>query len=99
MAFGLAPVPRVFTKLMKVVVAILRKRGIWLVIYLDDLLFLNSSKDGVLADLKVAIELIESLGFLIKWSKSVTVPSQVMEYLGIIVDSLNLSFALPQDKV
>lgn len=28
MAFGLAPVPRVFTKLMKVVVAILRKRGI-----------------------------------------------------------------------
>jgi hypothetical protein len=46
MAFGLAPAPRVFTKLMKVVVAWLRKRGIRLVIYLDDL-FLASRGRGL----------------------------------------------------
>jgi hypothetical protein len=39
MAFGLAPAPRVFTKLTKIVVAWLRKKGIRLVIYLDDLFF------------------------------------------------------------
>ena len=99
MAFGLAPAPRVFTKLMKVVVSILRKRGIRLVIYLDDLLFLNATKEGVLADLAVAVNLIESLGFLINWAKSVVDPCQVMEYLGIVVDSLSLSFALPVRKV
>jgi|LakMenEpi03Aug12_release.lakeMendotaPanAssembly.Ray.scaffolds.fasta_scaffold1041129_1 hypothetical protein len=44
MAFGLAPAPRVFTKLMKVVVVSLRKKGIRLVIYLDDLLFFSKSR-------------------------------------------------------
>ena len=84
---------------MKVGVAIFRKQGVRLVIYLEDLLFLNSTKEGVLVDLKVAIELIESLGFLINWSKSVIMPIQVMNYLGIIVESLNLSFVIPKDKV
>ena len=52
---------------MKVVVAYLRRRGIRLVIYLDDILFLNASKKGVFSHLNVAVDLIESLGFLINW--------------------------------
>jgi len=99
MAFGLAPAPRIFTKLMKVVVAFLRKLGIRLVIYLDDLLFMNSTKKGVLADLKVAVDLIESLGFLINWEKSDVIPKRVMEYLGLMVDTKALSFSLPSGKV
>ena len=99
MAFGLAPAPRVFTKLLKVVVAVLRKRGIRLVIYLDDLLFLNSTKDGVQEDLRVALELLQRLGFLINWKKSVLIPTQIIEYLGLVVDSINLPFSLPDDKV
>ena len=59
MAFGLAPAPRVFNKLLKVVVAYLRCRGFRLVIYLDDILIMNSSKEGALADLKVVTELLE----------------------------------------
>ena len=51
-------------KLLRVVVGFLRKNGIRLVIYLDDLLFINDSRDGVLNDLKVAVDLLESLGFL-----------------------------------
>ena len=54
MAFGLAPAPRVFTKLLKEVGAFLRKRGIRLVIYLDDLLILNSDKEGAETDTKTA---------------------------------------------
>jgi hypothetical protein len=41
MAFGLSPAPRIFTKLLRVVVAFLRKRGVRLVVYLDDFLILN----------------------------------------------------------
>ena len=99
MAFGLAPAPRVFTKLLWVVVGFLRKNGIRLVIYLDDLLFINDSRDGVLNDLKVAVDLLESLGFLINWEKSIVVPSQIMEYIGLVVDSVRLSFSLPAEKV
>jgi hypothetical protein len=65
MAFGLAPAPRVFTKLMKVVVASLRKKGIRLVIYLDDLLFFSKTREGALSDLSTAISLLESWGLLL----------------------------------
>ena len=47
LAFGLAPAPRLFTKILKVVAAYLRKHGMRLIIYLDDILIMNSSKEGV----------------------------------------------------
>ncbi|KZS06633.1 Uncharacterized protein APZ42_029853 [Daphnia magna] len=89
MAFGLAPAPRVFTKLMKVVMAGLRKREIRLVIYLDDLLFFSSTREGALSDLSLAISLLESLGFIIKWVKSVAIPTQIIQYLGIVALEAN----------
>ena len=41
--FGLASAPRVFTKLLKPVLSILRQRGIRLIVYLDDILLMASS--------------------------------------------------------
>lgn len=98
MAFGLAPAPRVFTKILKVVMAFLRRQGIRIIIYLDDILVLNGTKEGTLADLKLVVDLLYSLGFLINWEKSMVIPSQVMEYLGLIVNSIDLSFSLPCSK-
>ena len=86
MAFGLAPAPQVFTKLMKVVVASLRKKGIRLVIYLDDLLFFGNTREGVLSALSMAISLLESLGLIINWKKSVATAAQIIKYLGIVVN-------------
>ena len=43
--FGLASAPRVFTKLMKPVVGLLRQLGIRLIIYLDDMLIMAQSRD------------------------------------------------------
>ena len=47
LAFGLGPGPRIFTKLMKVPIAILRRLGVRLVIYLDDILIMGSSQEEV----------------------------------------------------
>jgi hypothetical protein len=66
--FGLSSAPRVFTKLLKPVVAYLRELGIRLVIYLDDLLILNNSISGQLHDLRIVINLLESLGFIVNFS-------------------------------
>ena len=93
------PSPRYFTKLLKVVAAYLRGRGIRLVIYLDDILLMNESKDGLLRDIDVTISLLQSLGFLINWKKSVVVPSQEQEYLGVIWRTNSLSCFLPSRKV
>ena len=70
--------------------------GIRLVIYLDDILILNESKEGLLAD--IDIDLLQSLGFLINWEKSIIVPTQTIEYLGLIVDSTDPSFSLQDCK-
>jgi hypothetical protein len=97
--FGLCSAPRVFTKILKPVVAFLRERGIRLVIYLDDVLIMASSKDLVLQHLHLVIGLFTSLGFLVNAEKSVFLPSQEIEFLGVIIDSVSLSFSLPPGKV
>jgi hypothetical protein len=97
--FGLSSAPRIFTKLMKPIIAHLRKLGIRLLIYLDDLLILGSSPNGVLQHLRSVVNLLLSLGFLINWEKSVVIPSQSIEFLGLEIDSRMLSFSLPKCKV
>ena len=77
---------------MKPVVAYLRGLGIRLIIYLDDLLILNSSITGLLQDLKIIIDLLERLGFILNYKKSVTNPQQLLEWLGMLIDCLPGNF-------
>lgn len=72
--------------------------GLRLVIYLYDQLLFNETKEGVLHDAKVAIDLFNSLGFLINWEKSVVAPCKRIDFLGWIVDSKLLSFSLPVNR-
>jgi hypothetical protein len=76
------------------VVAFLRKRGIPLIIYLDDILILNESKIGAEEDFALAASILERCWFLVNNEKSIGVASQRIEYLGLIADSVsgNLSF-------
>ena len=65
LAFGLGPAPRVFTKLLKVPISILRRLNIRLIVSLDDLLIMASS----LQEMKMArdsiIFLFHHLGLII----------------------------------
>jgi hypothetical protein len=69
------------------------------VIFLDDILLLNSSEEGARKDLETALDLLQNLGFIINWEKSVVSPTQIMEYLGMVVDSIRMTFSLPNIKV
>ena len=99
LAFGLGPAPRIFTKLMKVPVSLLRRLGIRLVIYLDDLLIIAPSKEEVGRVRDTVMFLIFHLGLTINFKKSVLVPAQMMEFLGIIVDSRTMTFSLSERKM
>lgn len=78
--------------------AFLRKQGIRLVIYLDNILILGASNNGLLRDLKTVIDPLQSLGFFINWENSNVIPAQIMKYLGLVVNTVDLSFALPHRK-
>jgi hypothetical protein len=99
LCFGLASAPWAFTKLLKPVVALLRTLGFRVVIYLDDLMIVNQCKSEILKQYRFIRILLQVLGFVINEEKSVGTPSQVMEFLGLIVNTITLSFRLPSKKV
>ena len=98
MPFGLNVAPRVFTKLLKPVVAWLRGQGIRLIIYLDDILIMASSVELVKQHKQITIRLLESLGFLINYDKSMLITTQKIQFLGLLIDSTQMLFILPETK-
>lgn len=97
--FGLSSAPYVFTKLMKPVMAFLRKKGHISVIYIDDILVIGSSLTNCQASLDETCALLLNLGFLINQKKSIMIPSQRCKYLGFIYDSREMLMELPENKV
>ena len=96
---GLNIAPLVFTRLMKPVAGFLRKRGIRLVLYLDDMLIIGSTPQETRQFTQMAMDLLESLGFVINKEKSILTPSRLITFLGFTINSMRMLFTLPQEKV
>ena len=81
LAFGLSPAPWAFTKLLKPAVALLRSKGIRLVIYLNDILIMTPSEEVAIEAVSTVRSLLESLGFVINEQKSIFTTNQLMDFL------------------
>ena len=77
----------------------LRALGIRLLVYLDDWLLIARSQEQAEKDFRNVTAFLGDLGFLDNHEKSCGEPSQVVEHLGLIVDSNKLMFPLPEDKI
>ena len=97
-SFSLLSAPRVFTRVMKAPTTFLRHHAFKSVVYLDDICLVNLQGQARPKTLATAW-LLERLGFFINWKKSSAHPSQKEEFLGFIVDTVNLLVILPQVKV
>ena len=97
--FGLSSTPRVFTKLLKPVMALLRRQGIRTIIFLDDMLIMGQSKEELVDQVGEILQFLQLLGFVINQEKSVLSLSHTIQFLGFIVDSALMMIALPQKKV
>lgn len=96
--YGLCSAPYLFTKIMKVVVTHLREKGFKSVQYLDDILCIGSSYELCLENVQETIKLLQCLGFVINFDKSVIQPTQSCQYLGFVLDTNNMTLELPVDK-
>ena len=76
-----------------------RKMGIQIIIYLDVMLIMSSTFKRARENILTLKYILESLGFLINLEKSIFTSVQVIEFLGILVDSTNMWFLLPKEKV
>ena len=97
LCFGLSTAPQVFSRVMAPVSAILHW-GIRMRRYLDDWLVQSSSCDSLLHDLQVVFDLCHELGIVVHPEKSHLEPSQVVQYLGVVIDTRSFRASSP-DRV
>ena len=81
--FGLATSPREFTKLLRPVVALLRKRGVKLHVYLDDWLIHANTPEQAQLHAQMTISLLQYRGWIINYEKSDLTPSQDFQFIGM----------------
>ena len=82
---GLTSAPRIFTKLLKPVLAHLRKMGMIVSCYIDDCIFIAPSFDELNSNIQYAVSFFDKLGLTVHVSKSSLVPSKEVEYLGCVL--------------
>ena len=97
---GITSGPRLFTKLLKVPLSVLReKHGVTITGYLDDQLLFGKSVDQIMQHGAIAADLFQDLGFMISIEKSVIEPVRSIKYLGFIIDSESMSVKMTSRKV
>ncbi|KXJ15837.1 Retrovirus-related Pol polyprotein from transposon 412 [Exaiptasia diaphana] len=95
---GLALCPRKFTKLLKPVYSTLRQMGHLSVSYIDDS-YLQAGSYGVcVSNIIDTVTLLNDLGFVIHPEKSILIPTQMLVFLGFLLDSTCMHISLTSDK-
>lgn len=95
---GLAPCPRLFTKLLKPVMAQLHRLGFLSTIFIDDTLLFGDSEKECVQNVKESLSLLEKLGFVVHPVKSVLIPSHKIRYLGVEIDSEDMTVTLTTER-
>ena len=96
---ALCSAPRIFNKLMKPVYSALRARGLISSGYLDDSSFVGMSYEPWKMNANETSKLFRDLGFYISDGKSITKPSQIIEHLGFILNSIDITVSLNSTKI
>lgn len=99
LCFGLSCAPRVFTKLMKVIFAHIRRLGISAFYYIDDSLLEADCVEKCFNQSQIIISMMSDLGFYINYEKSSLIPSTRVVYLGHLIDSVEFKVYLPDEKI
>ena len=77
-----------FSKLLKIPITVLRRIQIKIIIYLYDMLLMSQTINCLQIARDTLIFLLQSLGFVINLQKTVLVPLQKIEFLGLEIDSV-----------
>src|SRR5439155_1354489 len=95
----LSPSPRTYDQLGTWVTDYLRQLGMSGISYLDDWLFQNVDPFQLIQQSLLILREFCSLGFYVNLPKSELLPTQHIQYLGVIFDTVNNLIVLPADKI
>ena len=95
---GLSSAPRIFTKILKPVFSTLRKEDHQIMGYLDDTFLMGDTFNGCKNAVLASVKLINNLRVFIYPEKSKYFPSQVIEFLGFIINSKKMTVSCSESK-
>ena len=99
LVFGLSTACYLFTKILKPLLKRWRLLGYRIAIYLDDGINISSSFSTCIDSTRNVIKDLESAGFVINLKKSNFTPRQKGEWLGTTIDTVAMSFSVPDRKI
>ena len=86
-------------KTLKPIAAQLRQLGMRLIVYIDDLLILAESRELAQDHAIGLVSMLENLSFAVSKAKCQLEPTQTVDFLGFLVNSLEQELSLPSEKV
>ena len=95
---GLASAPLVYTKMLKPFFSSMRKIGRSNVTYIDTSLLKSNEQDECSENTLQTVKLVDSLGFTVHPEKSVLIPTQEITFVGFVLNSINMTVRLTDDK-
>ncbi len=97
--YGLSLSPRTFTKVLRTLIAHWRGLNVLVIAYLDDLIVMAPTRDGLLASMSRVRSDVEAAGFGVNEKKSRWVPAQQGEWLGVQIDTVAGTFAITERQL
>ena len=95
---GLSSAPRVFTKILKPFYSHLRSIGHMCMGHIDDSLLVAYSLGSCRKNIYDTVNLFTLLGLIIHRVKSVLEPTQTIQFLGFVINSVAMTVKLPPSK-
>ena len=95
---GLACAPRLFTKILKPIYAHLHSVGHVSMGHIDDSFLVGYTRSACELNIQHTVECFDSLGFVIHPEKSVLIPTQELEFLAFLLNSISMTIRLPPSK-
>ncbi|KAG0733819.1 hypothetical protein G6F22_016801 [Rhizopus arrhizus] len=97
--FGLASGPFVFTKVCRPILEHFRSQGFRISAYLDDLILAASTKQLAIQQVQAVVALLQQLGWMANFKKSVLTPTQQLKHLGFVLNTRTMTASLPIKKL
>ena len=99
LVLGLRDAAHVFTRAVAPMIVQLRKEGSKLLVYIDDVFLCAATRELALVQERRLYELFQKCGWVFKPEKRSGEPAQVCRFLGLNIDSVDMTFSIPSDKL
>jgi hypothetical protein len=98
--FGVSSAPRAASKLIRPLLGLLRASypGLRVICFLDDFLILHQDPNICAEHMQILLDWLVKLGFIVHPRKCILIPTQIMPWLGLIVDTVRLRLRLPRKR-